>query len=76
MKIKKILFILIFTIAIIAIFSTTSNATLELNELKFDAKVNADGSMNVTETWNIYVSDTNTLFKTFKKDSSKYSSIT
>ena len=54
---------------------TKSEATLELNELNFDAKINADGSMDVKETWNIYISDTNTLFKTFKRDSSKYSGI-
>ena len=32
--------------------------------------------MNVTETWNIRVSNTNTLYKTFKLDDSKYSTIT
>ena len=32
--------------------------------------------MNVTETWNIEIRDTNTLFKTYKKDSSKYKEIT
>ena len=32
--------------------------------------------MNVTETWDISISETNTLFKTFKTDNSKYSSIT
>ena len=37
-----------------------------LNELKFDAQINENGSMDVTETWDIYISHTNTLFKTFE----------
>ena len=32
--------------------------------------------MDVTETWDIYISETNTLYKTFKPDNSKYSYIT
>ena len=32
--------------------------------------------MNVTETWDIEIEETNTLFKTFKTDMSKYSDIT
>ena len=32
--------------------------------------------MDVTETWNIDITDTNTLYKTFKKDKTKYSQIT
>ena len=76
MKNKKILMTFIIAFLAILIFATKSQATLELNELNFDAKINADGSMDVRETWNIYVSDTNTLFKTFKRDSSKYSEIT
>lgn len=32
--------------------------------------------MNVTETWDINISSTNTLYKTFKTDSKKYSNIT
>ena len=76
MKNKKILIIFILVISFLLVFSVKSNATLKLEELKFDAQINEDGSMNVTETWNIHISDTNTLFKTFKRDSSKYSDIT
>lgn len=32
--------------------------------------------MNGTETWDINISSTNTLYKTFKTDSKKYSNIT
>ena len=76
MKIKKILFIIFVIIATLIIFNVKSDATLELNELDFDAQINSDGSMDVTETWDINISKTNTLFKTFKVDNSKYSSIT
>ena len=76
MKIKKILFTIFIVIATLLIFNVKSDAALELNELDFDAQINSDGSMDVIETWDINVSETNTLFKTFKIDNSKYSSIT
>lgn len=76
MKSKKILFIFGVTFIFILLGITKSEASLKLNELDFDAQINTDGSMTVTETWDIYISDTNTLFKTFKRDSSKYSRIT
>lgn len=76
-KIKKIITTLIFLILFIILGNTKSNAgSLYLDNLNFDAKINQDGSMNVTETWDISISETNTLFKTFKTDNSKYSSIT
>lgn len=76
MKIKKILITIFIVIATLLIFNVKSDATLELNELDFDTQINSDGSMDVTETWDIDISNTNTLFKTFKIDSSKYSNIT
>lgn len=76
-KIKKIITTLIFLILFIILGNTKSNAgSLYLDNLDFDAKINQDGSMNVTETWDISISETNTLFKTFKTDNGKYSSIT
>ena len=76
MKNKKLLFILLFVIFILLIFSTKSNAGLYLNNLDFYAEIDENGNMNVTETWDIEISDTNTLYKTFELDSSKYSYIT
>lgn len=76
MKNKKILFIFTLVLAILILFSIKVEAALELNYLNFDAQINEDGSMDVTETWNIYISDTNTLFKTFIQDNLKYSKIT
>ena len=76
MKNKKIIFIFCAIFLILLLGTVKVNATLELNELKFDAQINTDGSMDVTETWDIDISETNTLFKTFKIDNSKYSQIT
>ena len=53
-----------------------SSSDLFLNQLDFQAQINQDGSMNVTEKWNIEIEDTNTLYKTFKTDKTKYSNIT
>ena len=76
-KTRKILYILVFTIAFLLIGTVKSNAgTLNLNNLDFDVQINNDGSMDVTETWDISISQTNTLYKSFKTDTSKYSDIT
>ena len=75
MKIKKFLFTILFAIFILLISQNKVDASLNLNNLDFDVQINSDGSMDVTETWDIYVSDTNTLFKNFERDSSKYSNI-
>ena len=50
--------------SILFLNTTISQASLFLNQIDFDAQVNEDGSMDVTETWDIYISETNTLFKT------------
>ena len=78
MKKRKFLVILIFTFAILMLLTSKSNADseLHLNKIHFDAQLNSDGSMNVTENWEINIYDTNTLYKTFDRDSNKYSSIT
>ena len=78
MKIKKYLFEIIFSVFVIFILTSLHNksfASLYLNNLDFDVKVNSDASIDVTEIWNIDIEETNTLFKTFKTDKTKYSSI-
>ena len=70
MKSKKTLFVLAFVIFILFALTTKSNAGLNLNNLDFEAQINSDGSMDVTETWDIDISSTNTLYKVFKTDSS------
>ena len=76
-NLKKFLFSILMFILFIIIGNITSNASsdLFLNYLTFDVSVNSDGSMDVTETWDIDIEDTNTLFKTFETDNSKYSGI-
>lgn len=76
-NIRKIFYILMLTLIFLAIGTVKSNAgSLELNSLDFNVQINSDGSMNVKETWDIYINSTNTLYKTFKTDSKKYSGIT
>ena len=76
MRLKKILTIIIISLIIIIFSGTKSEASLYLENLDFTAQLNEDGSMDVVETWDISVSETNTLYKTFKKDKTKYSGIT
>ena len=75
--VKKLIFFLLLFTGFIILGNVKSNASgnLFLNDLNFDVNVNTDGSMDVTETWDIDIENTNTLFKTFKTDSSKYSDI-
>ena len=78
MKIKnKIIYLTLFFISVLLIFNVKSYAgTQSWNSLDYDVTVNSDGSMDVVETWNIYISETNTIFKDFELDDSKYSGIT
>lgn len=75
MKLKKILTGFIITITLILLNATSSEASLHLKNLDFTAQINEDGSMDVVETWDINISETNTLYKTFKIDKTKYSGI-
>lgn len=74
---KKIIGITLFFIVFILLLNIKSYAgTQKWKSLNYDATVNADGSMDVVETWNIKISETNTVFKDFRLDDSKYSGIT
>ena len=64
------------TFILLGAFSNKAFGYLYLNNLDFDAKINKDASMEVIEIWDIEIEQTNTLFKTFKTDYSKYSGIT
>lgn len=79
MKKSKFLLIFLVSISMILILGITkseaSSSDLYLKDLDFKAQINEDGSMDVIETWNIEIEDTNTLYKTFKIDKSKYSKI-
>ena len=79
-KLRKLVYVLLFFILWIMLTSINMQSEansddLYLNSLNFDAKINENGEMYVTETWDIDIHNTNTLFKTFKTDKSKYSGI-
>lgn len=76
-KIKRVVvFITIFLITLCLKNSVKAEADLYLNDLEFYVEVNKDSSINITEYWNIDVEQTNTLYKTFKTDNTKYTGIT
>lgn len=74
---KRFIYIFCVIIVFFLLFNTKSYAgTQKWNSLNYDVTVNLDGSMDVIETWDIDISETNTLFKDFDIDNSKYSGIT
>lgn len=79
---KKIVIILIISIIIsiflcVGIMQESSGGKIQyLNNLNYDVSLNEDGSINVIETWDIYVKDTGTLFKNFSLSKSLYGNIT
>ncbi len=74
---KRIISLLVILVIAISIRGKVeaSSSDLYLNHLDFEASINSDGSMDVTEKWNIKINDTNTLYKTFLTDKTKYSEI-
>lgn len=73
-KIILIIFLLLLSLLVGA--KTVEASDLKLNKLEIEATVNPDGSMDVVEIWDIYIYDTNTLYKTFEMDNSKFNEIT
>lgn len=75
-KYVKIFYMFIFVVLFLLFGTVESKAgDLSLNNLDFEVQINADGSMDVTEKWDIDIEETNTLYKSFKTDSSKYAGI-
>ena len=71
-KNQKVLFVFIIFFMFL-FFSTTSYAgSQEWNSLDYDITVNRDGSIDVIETWDVDISATNTMFKTFEDSASDY----
>ena len=77
-QIKKIAIFFIFAFILIVAFNHVNAASdFDLEKLNFEATLNSNGSMDVVETWQVDIEgETNTLFKTFEIDSSKYREIT
>ena len=72
----KLLFTLGILFGILCICNLSKAASnITLNTLDFQIQLKEDGSMDVTETWNASIRDTNTMFKTFEMDSSKFGAI-
>lgn len=70
---KKIIFIIILlTILLLIIFliirKINKIENLTITELDYDIVVNDNGSIDVTEIWNLSISEVNTLFKYFSED--------
>ncbi len=77
MKLNQKILVALFCVGIFLLLGNYSYAgTQKLNSLDYEAQLNSDGSMDVVETWDIYIDETNTLFKDFDLDESKYSGIT
>lgn len=77
---KKLLIMTVIALLVVCIFSYSlieneENKYQYLKNLDYNVTINEDGSANVTEIWDIYVKNTNTLFKSFNK-SSRYGEIT
>lgn len=76
MKKTKGLLILFLTIAFLFFLTTNVNAGYQkINNLEYEVELKKDGTAMITEIWDIYISETNTLFKTFEYDTKKYDSM-
>ena len=73
--IKKFLIMIIISIIVLFMFGMSEKQQI-MNNLDYDVTLNENGSATVTETWDIYINKTNTIFKTFKISPSKYGGIT
>ena len=60
--------IMLIVIVLIILFSGKLFSKKQImNQLNYDITLNKDGSATIVETWDIYISHTNTLFRTFAK---------
>ena len=78
-NIKKVTCILIFILLFLisgSIKSEAKSSDLYLENLEFNSIIEKNGDMVVNETWDIDIENTNTLYKTFKTDATKYNAIT
>ena len=65
---KKVGYISIFFLLIMLIYTIPAFAGYQRwNSLDYDVTLNPDGSMDVIETWNVDIEETNTLFKKFEE---------
>ena len=76
-KVKNLLMATIFIFFVIFSFNIVEAASnFDLKTLDFDASLKTNGDMHIVEIWTVKINgETNTLFKTFEKDYSKYKGI-
>ena len=72
---KKVIVIAIISIILLCLGGIPEIAQV-IDKLDYDVTLNENGSATITETWDMYISRTNTLFKTFQRESYKYKDIT
>lgn len=73
----KIGIILLFILGLYLLFPKGSfAASAVLNSLNFDVKINEEGDMTVIEDWDITLKNARSIYKSFKKDMSKYYGVT
>lgn len=77
-KTKKIFILFVLILLAFAIsYKVNAVSDFELKKIEFEAVLNENGNMDVKERWEVKINgETNTLFKTFEPDSSKYGGIT
>lgn len=74
---RILLFVVVLFFTIIYLQNkVNADSYLYLNSLEFYVEVNQDASINITEYWDIDIEETNTLYKSFKTDNTKYTEIT
>ena len=66
-SLKRLLIMAIVVIVIIFFTGTLFSKKQIMDNLDYNIVLNEDGSVRITETWDIYISHTNTLFRNFKK---------
>ncbi len=74
--IKLVVMAIISCVFLLAFVAEAEDTNLYLDSIDYKATMNKDGSMDVVETWDIKINETNTLFKTFTISSFKYGDIT
>ena len=71
----KVIVMVIISIIVLFMFGMPEKQQI-MDNLDYDVTLNENGSATVTETWDMYINKTNTIFKTFKISPSKYGEIT
>lgn len=73
----KLKWVLLFAFFLLMMWTIPSKAgEVNLNQLTIEAHLLSNGDMKVTEIWDADISETNTMYKTFATDQTKYGKIT